>query len=193
MYELLAAPKAGWPQERLRHKLQRWRLPGTPRAVTDRVLKRLRALEALVPPRVHAAVLSTLWNRWVTARRYQRRSSVECRCLLGCPPQAEDSIEHYLRCPAVLDVGRRRLAMNMNSQESLPYLLLATGPPALFSLDSWLTRCALLVYAVYRTTNAARHSCPFVGEEARRALVEALYEGARGHGKATVVADGCFR
>ena len=59
----------------------------------------------------------------------------------------------------------------------------------LFGFLADTLRFALLVYAVYRTTNAARHSCPFVGEEARRALVEALYEGARGHGKATVVAD----
>ena len=192
VYKLLSAPKAGWPQERLRHKIQRWQLPGTARAVTDRVLKRLRALQALVPPRVHAALFSTLWNRWVTARRFQRRSSAECRCLLGCPPAAEDSIEHYLRCPVVLDFGRRRLAMYMNSQESFALLLLATGPPGTIPLDSWLKRCALLIYAIYRTTNAARHSRPFGVEEARRALAEALYEGARGHRNATAVADGCF-
>ena len=177
--KMLPCP-AGWGTERLRHKLERWHLPGLPGPVAEKVLR-------LVPPRVHTAVFSTLWNRWCTGRRFQLRGS--CSCLLGCRSQAEDSIEHYLRCPIVLDVARARLGLHMTSTDSWAKLLLATPAGAGTSDVTWLTRCALLLYTVYRATNAARHSNTFAPEEARRALIQAIYEGARGHRNASVCAD----
>jgi hypothetical protein len=46
----------------------------------------------VVPPRVMAAAMGCVWNRWATARRMQRRGSA---CLLGCEVW-EDSVEHSL-------------------------------------------------------------------------------------------------
>ena len=51
--------------------------------------------------------------------------------------------------------------------------LAANGP--LNDNDSMLTRVALLVYATYRTTNAARHVHCLSIEEAHRALNEGIY------------------
>ena len=79
---------------RMRHKLARWKLPGIERQNSTRCLKTLTRLKALVPPRVCAAWLRTLWNGWVTKRRFQQRNS---QCVLGCG-RGEGSIEHYAHC-----------------------------------------------------------------------------------------------
>lgn len=64
-------------------------------------------------PRLIGAMHSTLWSRWTTERRNQRRHANTCRCRLGCPrgPGAQDSIEHYACCPVVRDFGRRKLKL----------------------------------------------------------------------------------
>ena len=46
------------------------------------------------PPSVVAAVLKTCLNGWCTARRFGQPHST---CLFGCD-DAEDSLEHYLKC-----------------------------------------------------------------------------------------------
>ena len=82
MTSALEQARPGDAEERMRAKLARWHLPGFPRLVAGRVLGRLRDLAGRVPPRVQAAVLGSLFNRWVTGRRFQRR--YEGGCLLGC-------------------------------------------------------------------------------------------------------------
>ena len=175
LYARLTRPSSLWAEERIRYKLQRWRLPGIPRLVACRVLRRLRALARLVPPRVHVAVFGTIWNRWCTARRFQIVSQARHSCLLGCA-SGEDSIEHYLRCPLVLEVARCRLNLHCSGSESWLLCLLASEDLAI-QRDSVLARIALLVYAAYRTTNAVRHCGTLSREEAKRAMYQAIYEG----------------
>ena len=86
--------RKGEAHHRIRGKLKRWELQGLPRQQADDFQKHLKQLQSLVPPRVRAAVLNTAWNRWTTERRFQRRDEATCRCVFGCPPEAEDSLEH---------------------------------------------------------------------------------------------------
>ena len=167
------------PVLRMRHKLQRWQLLGPPAVVTARVLRRLTALKPLVAPRVQAAVLSTLWNRWTTGRRFQRQDV----CVLGCSLTAADSIEHYAHCPVIRTAAQRFLGLHMRPwPHALCDFLLATGPPsAPHPSRACLTRSAILLYAAYTTTNAARHRAPRTEAEAVAMMQQAIAEGVRGH------------
>ncbi|CAK0837112.1 unnamed protein product, partial [Prorocentrum cordatum] len=85
------------PRIRIRHKLDQWALPGTPRIIAERFELTLQRLRRLVTPRVVAAVFSTGWNRWCTARRFKNTMGIHNFCQLGCGGQAQDSVEHYSR------------------------------------------------------------------------------------------------
>ena len=141
----------------------------------------LSKLRALVPPRVSAAVLSTVWNRWTTTRRYQQRV-IACR--FGCGIEEGDSIEHYCRCPVVQNCCRKAFNLNPKHHASLHGFTLATPH---ISHRCTLTMQGLLVYAVYTTFNRIQHSpkgraSPGVAYDA---IVQAVREGARGHAGAT--------
>ena len=190
VHELTLAADTLYGTERTLHKLRRWHLPGDRTTLVERILPRLKLLSKPVSPRVQTAVFNTLWNRWVTARRFQKRGHDCDRCLLGCnTASANDSIEHYLVCPVVLSFARTRLSMHLDSASSRMQLLLAALPPNPRRAAQWWAKCALLIYSIYRTTNTARHRTPLPPGEARRALQEALYEGAKHHPTATRLAD----
>ena len=179
VYAALLADRQGYGWTRAYHKFKRWFPPAPAPAIVDRVLQNLRQLRTLVTPRVQAAMISTLWNRWTTARRFQVQGSP---CLLGCNcPSGEDSIEHYLACPIVLSVAARRLRLHFPPGMSAPCCMLAHTPPATVDVPSWLLRCGVLVYATYRTTNTARNRGQLTPPVAEAALREAIYEGTRGH------------
>jgi hypothetical protein len=190
IYERLLAINASYGLKRLAEKIHRWRLPGNDRIVAERIMPRLHGLRRMVPPRVQAAAFSTLWNRWTTPHRYQERPDGRSGCLLGCRSALDlDTIEHYLRCPVVLEAARLKMGLHLTVDNAWDHLLLAGQPPSPDRADIWWAQCALLVYAVYRTTNAARHAQPLSPEQAIRALQQALYEGARNHLTATCILD----
>ena len=141
---------------RMRHKMERWHFEGNPRLLADRSLRQLTELRSLVPPRVIAAVFSTIWNRWPTARRFQQRAAAWNRCVLGCPGRAEDSIEHYGRCQLLLGFASRRLNLCFESDSALPYWMLVTKGRLAHNTTEVQIRTAVLVYAAYRTTNTLR-------------------------------------
>ena len=190
VHDLTLAADTSYGTERTLHKLRRWHMPGDQITLVERILPRLKLLSKHVPPRVQTAVFNTLWNRWVTAGRFQKRGHDCDRCLLGCiTASANDSIEHYLVCPVVLSFARTRLSMHLDSASSRMQLILAALPPNPRRAAQWWAKCALLIYSIYRTTNTARHRTPFPPGEARRALQEALYEDAKHHPTATRLAD----
>ena len=190
VYRRLAQLRAGTVLERSVEKLTRWRLPGHGPALVQRILERLAALMPLVPPRVQSAVFSTLWNRWRTKRRFQRR---EGPCKFGrARPAPEDSIEHYLECPVTLEAAHRRLRLPLAPDTARRALLLATAPPGVPDVKDWLAKCAVLVYALYRARNAARYSGPTPAATASRAVRQALYAAARGHPRAARAVDVAF-
>jgi len=189
IYNRLLNKKATYGLSRLAEKVERWDL-GNPRIVAERILPRLQAIAKWVPPRVQAATLSTVWNRWCTARRYQVADTSPTGCLLGCTStRCLDEIEHYLRCPIVLQVARTKLGLHLTPASSWEHLLLAGRPPDPRQAEQWRGRCALLLYATYRTTNAARHRRAFTPTVAAQALRQAIQEGAKNHPRATRLVD----
>ncbi|CAK0898423.1 unnamed protein product [Prorocentrum cordatum] len=184
--ELIAAKARRDPHFRIRHKFERWQLPGAPRTAATRFEHNLQRLRGLVPPRVVAAVFSTGWNRWCTARRFQRRAATSNFCKLGCGGVAEDSIEHYTRCRAV-----RRFhatSMRIDADWLLPHWLVVHHTQR---SDVDLVLGALRAYAVYRATNAARALGGMTAEGAARALQQALRDAVAGHRGAERVLRGC--
>ena len=170
------------PHRRMEHKLGRWQITSPfPRIAAERALKRLSALDRVAPPRVGAAVLATMWNKWPTARRFQREGS----CCLRCSPQAHDSIEHYACCPIIRSVASSLLRLELQPPpHAITNFLLITPPP---SSDPTVTpprrylRMALLVTAAYNATNAARHKPPRNAQEVTDMLGQSLREAVRNH------------
>ena len=95
--------------------------------------------------------------------------------------RGEDSIEHYICCPVTRTFAADRLRLSYEHNEAKQLLLFAAAPPRLSTLNDLWQRAALLLYAVYRTTNAIRHGAAAQGQEVSRALSQALVEATRGH------------
>ena len=122
----------------------------TTRKCARRTLHNLHILNKLVSPRVIAAIISTIFNRWCTRRRYQNGQG---NCVLKCDPRADDSIEHYCNCPTVKKVGRKVLNLNPANQINILTFNLCNQ---YIRTQEDLTNTGLLIYAVYRATNHYR-------------------------------------
>ena len=190
------------PENRVRQKLARWNLDDparhgpeamsarqlTPNWIARRTLHNMYLLSTLVPPRVSAAVFSTIWNRWATDRRFQKRTLDGAgRCRLGCGGRyAEDSIEHYGHCETIREVGIRQLHLDPDGQLNLRTFMQCN--PRIRTKEQ-LTAAALLVYAAYRAFNHYRHNTPPPSGQVAHALRQWVREGAMGHKQATSVLD----
>ena len=155
-------------EERMRNKLQRWQTPGLPGRAARTAIRHLEELSRIAPPRVCAAVLSTMWNRWTTARRFQSQG----RCVLGCSCSAS----------VVRTVALRCLNLKLRSPpHAVADFVLASLPPADADASSVLLRMGMLIYAVYTATNSARHERPGDCSEAADMLTQAISNAAAGH------------
>ena len=166
----------------MRARIERWVLPGPPLRVARRVLRHLAALRDCAPPRMAAAALSTLWNRWCTERRFQRIGP----CVFGCADQA-DAIEHYARCPVVRRFACSFVRLAIPAPEAMQYFMLSHG--ALANTDV-LTRTAIVIYAVYRVTERVRREPASAQDVLPFMLQQSAREAVRGHPQATQVLDG---
>jgi hypothetical protein len=183
------------PEFRVRHKQERWKLTDpsrhvcmriqdlgvrirTPHWMSRKALHNLQLLGGLVAPRVIAACFSTMWNRWVTARRFQQRADKTNYCKLGCGGDAEDAIEHYARCERVWGMGTRFLRLQQPEHISVHTFMLCN--PYIQTKED-LTCTALLVYAAYRATNQYRHLNTPSATIAYDALAQYAREGVRNH------------
>ena len=179
--------------ERIRHKMARWRDPnatgprdssacmliaGPPAWITDRVGRRLQELSLLVPPRVCSAVLHTLWNGWCTAPRFQGRHRSTNHCWLGCAGEAQDSIEHYSRCPIAREVLERKLRISISPRQGLAFVMLCKQCQ---SDPETLALSALFVYSIYMTTNRYRSTNVCDSTRARECMGQFLMQGCEGH------------
>jgi hypothetical protein len=201
VYRRLLNHAAPDPALRIRANLDRWKLldaschphinligkQRTPAWTSEKTLQNLCKLRELVPPRVVSAVFSTVWNRWATKRRWQQRSSALNICQLNCGTEAEDSIEHYSRCPRTQELARRFLRLDPLRQVNLHSFMMCNPHT---SSDADLTATALLVYAVYRTTNCQRFQQMLTEtEDIISAMKQFAREGAKGHSNAKKVID----
>ena len=163
---------------RIRDKLARWQLPGRPRALADAYTRQVNHCRRSVPPRVRAAMWNTAWNRWVTERRLQRRGSVNDVCVFGCPPAAEDNLEHYSRCRVLRAAHQRHLRLQPPHGGTLlqGWLLGADSGEA-----ASCTRWALGAYASYRCYCSLKLGGGIRTEEVDPMFGQYLREGASGH------------
>ena len=150
----------------LQTRLSRWESGLSVQTMVDRVLTTLPAVARTCPPRALAVCIRSLWNGWVTSRRFQARSA----CYFGCA-SGEDSIEHYAECPHVSAAVYRELGLARPTSPELrlaSFLLLepayseATAPE--------LRRRALATCGVYLTHCWARHAVASGPFECRNAL-----------------------
>ena len=86
-------------EERIRHKVKRWRLVGPPAHLASRIARNIKLVGKSCRPCVTGMMFRTIWNGWPTTARMRSmpNSSRTSTCLLGCPG-GEDRIEHYLVC-----------------------------------------------------------------------------------------------
>jgi len=173
------------PEERVRYKIQRWKLQGPAAHISRRVHRRLCALQNLVAPTVSAACFSAIWNRWTTARRFQKRHLHCNTCVLGCSTGAEDSIEHYACCSAVREVGCKYLRL---WRDTCPETFMLADPRMEDEGD--LICVAILVYATYMATNHFRRQGGTDLETATDALEQFCRNGVKGHPSSQRVIDG---
>ena len=157
---------------RLRHKMARWPCPVFPRVAIQRLEALLPRLPRLLPPRVTAAVLRTLYNGWVTDRRFQHAGA----CRFGCA-DADDSIEHYACCRAVRTFAHSYLGLCSHDEcrDDRVARFVSLGCWHGEVTDAEVVKRAILQYAVYRSFLLHRHT---PGSNARLAC-QALAQFAR--------------
>ena len=176
---------------RLRNKMARWKLDKSgrvemlPGKVAPRVLFRLSTLQRTVAPRVAAACFGTIWNRWCTGRRFSR----EGPCVFGCTLPAHDSIEHYVYCAAVHRVARNALRLDIKKSEALEWFVLAHLG---LSDEENLICIAILVYAVYNSTNTLRKIGKFDPQLANDTMEQNILEAVRGHPASETILNGSW-
>ena len=170
-------------EPRVRHKLDRWRVPEFPRVRTARGLRFLRSLSSCVPPRVWAATWRALWNGWPTARRTQGRDGLP-GCLFDCVEGAPDSIEHYSNCRALHAELESELGMiRRPSPEARLSNFLGLDTTAAEDTEETILK-AIRLAAVYRVHCACRHGRLQRGRAAIEAVRQACREVVRGHARA---------
>ena len=178
---LLRRGEQYFPERRMREKLARWHLTVQPRVAAQRALRTLETFRILATPRISNAVLSTLWNRWTTARRFQRTQA----CCLQCASEAQDSIEHYACCPLIRTAALALLRLEIRPwPAALGDFLLVTDPPCQdpsVDLHRRRLRMAIIVTAAYRTANSARQCVPTTPAETGDMMRQAVWEAVRNH------------
>jgi len=143
-------------------RLSRWRslhpTPPFPRQLSANARCVLNAVAGL-PASSRWALIRTWLNGWSTLRRHQKRGPCAfCQ-------RAEDSIEHFVGCAVVRDVGASLTGVPRRDGDKLSFLLLDSSAPS----GVLLTRMVAYWHALYRTHNRMRHQ-PAVGEGVRCAL-----------------------
>ena len=174
---------------RIRDRTRRWNLEGIEARIGAKIHRRLYFLPSLVAPRVASAVFSTLWNRWCTPRRFQRRHVKENVCLLGCGGLAEDSIEHYARCRCIRRVADSYLALRGVLEVNIDHFMLTADALE----DSHIYTCvATLVYAAYTATNTIRAegAIPLAADGTFEMVKQCCRNGVMGHSSSCKILDG---
>jgi hypothetical protein len=87
-------------EHRIRCKIGRWKFADPPGHVALRLKENFKLFQNRLPPAVIANYLRVLWNGIPTSRRMATMPSFAHRnCVFDCSRMAQDSIEHYCRCP----------------------------------------------------------------------------------------------
>ena len=189
------------PENRIRSKQKRWPLISlidhlqlsmfavrtkTPRWQARRTLGNFHVLSTLTTPRVMAAALGTVFNRWNTASRFQQRNTDRNRCILRCSETAKASLEHYCRCPWTKRFAAQCLNLDAGTFANMHAFNLC-HPRINTKEDS--VASAILIYVIYRATQHYRHNEVTDPQEIFGALRQWAREAVFGHGFSTRVLD----
>ena len=145
--------------------------------MSRQIHRNLNRLRHLTPPRVRAAVISTILNRWTTNRRMRSFRRCQGSCLLRCSSSAVDSIEHYVHCRVMRDWMATRLRLQ-GTCSGMEWGMLATE-----HTDMQLRMGAVATYVLYRTVNHLRHRTRLDGDDrityTCKFMGQILYEACR--------------
>ena len=144
--------------ERIRQKIQRWKLEGAPGLLSRRIHANLEAVGKICRPCTTSAVLRTIWNGWPTSARMRTLTGAPVgKGVLGCE-FAEDRVEHYLLCEKVWNYLLRPFPQGLGMRPELrnhtSMLLAAAG---LTEADK--VAIVTAVYAISRAVHVASQ-CP---------------------------------
>ena len=165
-------------EERIRHKITRWKLRDPPGHMARRIYARLDTLRTLCRPCVVSGFLRTLWNGWPTSRRMRtmRGAPATSSCAFGCKDR-EDSVEHYLLCPVAWAVLEGRPPRGLGLREdmrNLSYMLLSQRGMS----DEEIAAIAVACYGIARTVHCLKISP--AAKNAAAVLRLYLAEGMKG-------------
>ena len=168
-YDMLLQQQSDNAENRIRHKLERWRIPTPISLLSRRAHNRLQRAFNLVAPRVAVVLFGSMWNRWCTARRFQEEGS----CIFGCPGENRDSIE----CPVQVNFARNKLNIPTVHSASLCSFF---GLDANIS-DDLLTMAMLNLYVCYTARNKLKHSRPPFQVNYDELMLQIAKQGTFGH------------
>ena len=144
-------------------------------------LHHLRQLNKVVTPRVQSAVFSTMWNRWTTARRFQRHQA----CLLCRGPHTQDAIEHYAKCPVVKRLAAQFLHLDPGQFVNLHFFSLGESAGQHKGNPHDHRPSGLCDVQVHQLPTTRPDPLPT--EALFDAMTQWAREGVRGHGPSTRV------
>ena len=132
------------------------------------------------PPPAACPTSCNGYNGWCTSRRFQSHSP----CLFGCC-YGEDSVDHYMRCSRLHDVGNISLRFQASQDMGLRALQFFLLEPAALIPDATLHLRALHLAAAYRLHCRCRREPPILSADIlAHALGQAAKEAAMGHANA---------
>ena len=116
----------------------------------------------------------------------QKRAADTNRCLLGCPPQAEDSIEHYCKCPVSIAFLRHHLNLSPETFAGLHSFTLCNVN---IQSTQQLTAIAIWIYTIYTATNNLRRRSLPANANIQDALKQRAKEGTWNHTPSAEILD----
>ena len=149
-YDLLLQSQPDNAVNRIRHKIERWKMPDPISLLARRALDRLQRAFTLAAPRVAVVLFGSYWNRWCTARRFQEEGT----CVFGCLGLGKDSIEHYAICPIQTNFATNFLHIPPRHTSTLMSFF-ALDPNI---SDTLLTILMLNLYTCYTARNKLKHA-----------------------------------
>ena len=112
-----------------------------------------------------------------TSKAKRGATTARCRCRLGCPGRAEDSAEHYSRCPLVADFATRFFGFSSAEWNFRMFFLCDTSLNSRYRLAA----VAVLVYAASRTIHGVPVGAQLSDGEAYDCLESHALRGMEGH------------
>jgi hypothetical protein len=131
------------PLKFFNQRVERFRLPPTSFAAFCRVTNTLQN----APPKVHNALILTIFNGWCTARRFGDRA----RCPFCSIWSSDCDLTHIMTCPVVFALGHHFLGLPRSANKLAFFNLLEAN-------HDTLKKRSVHLYVLKRTFDFLRHN-----------------------------------